>query len=30
MADIQGWQKIGLNELEAHEPETLKDEYARH
>ncbi|MEJ7685397.1 MAG: gluconate 2-dehydrogenase subunit 3 family protein [Segetibacter sp.] len=23
MADAKGWQKIGLNELEAHEPEAL-------
>ncbi len=25
MADAKGWQKMGLNELEAHEPETLKE-----
>ena len=31
MADAKGWQKIGLNELEAHEPETLKEKlYAWH
>lgn len=24
MADVKGWQKIGLNELEAYEPEPLK------
>ncbi len=26
MADAKGWQKIGLNELEAHEPKPLNDE----
>lgn len=31
MADAKGWQKIGLNEWEAHEPEPLKEElYVRH
>lgn len=31
MADVKGWQKIGLNELEEHEPEILKEElHARH
>ncbi len=31
MADAKGWQKMGLNELEAHEPETLKEKlYAWH
>lgn len=26
MADANGWKKTGLNELEAHEPESLKEE----
>ena len=26
MADAKGWQKTGLNELEAHEPKRLKEE----
>jgi hypothetical protein len=31
MADAKGWQKIGLNDLETHEPQTLKKElYVRY
>lgn len=31
MADAKGWQKIGLNQIEEHEPQTLKAElYASH
>lgn len=26
MADVYGWQKTGMNELEAHEPKTLENE----